>query len=56
MRILKIMLAVILFLFAFGLLIVGNTSFFNYGRPVLGVVFLILGGLCALGGIKLIKN
>ena len=56
MRILKIILAALLFLFALGFLIVGNTSFFNYGRLVLGMIFIILSGLCALGGKKLIET
>ena len=57
MRILKIILAVILFWLALSSLIVGIVSFIDPEMgPVAGVIFIVIGVLCVLGGLKLIKN
>ena len=57
MRILKIIFAVILFWLALSSLIVGIMSFIEPEMgPVAGVIFIVIGVLCVLGGVKLVKK
>jgi rubrerythrin len=57
MRVIKIILAILLFFFAFFLLLFSIVSFTTPEMgPVAGVVFLGIGGLCVWGGVKIIKR